>query len=148
MFACNLDKTVNVDITAPTGPTGPTGATGPTGPTGIEGPTGPTGIEGPTGAGFTDLSGDVPQIAFFTSTSSIAGDYDLIFPQTVSQNQIKLNAYDPTYNTNPGPGGRIIVGNTTNSASANTIDSRISAWFWCSFNYERLYSTHRCFSII
>jgi len=64
MFACNLDKTVNVDITAPTGPTGstgpmgptgptgeqgPTGTQGPTGPIGIQGPTGPTGMQGPTG---------------------------------------------------------------------------------------------------
>jgi len=46
MFACNLDKTVNVDITAPTGPQGPPGPTGSIGPTG---PIGPTGIEGPTG---------------------------------------------------------------------------------------------------
>ena len=28
MFACNLDKTINVDITAPTGPTGPIGLRG------------------------------------------------------------------------------------------------------------------------
>ena len=135
MFACNLGKSVKVNF--PIGPTGPIGPVGPTGPTGadsmVTGPTGPDGIQGPTGqqgitgAGFTDISGDVPQIAFFTSTSSIAGDYNLIFPQTVSQNQIKLNAYDPTYNTNPGPGGRIIVGNTTNSASANTIDINANA---------------------
>lgn len=122
MFACNLDKRINVDITAPTGPTGSTGPTGPTGPTGITGQTGPTGIEGPTGTGFTDLSGDEPQIAFFTSSNSIAGDYNLIFPQSTTSNQIKLNAYDLAYNTNPGGGGRLIIGNTTNSLAGNTID--------------------------
>lgn len=130
MLACNLGNSVKVNF--PVGPTGPIGATGPTGPTGadstVTGPTGPDGIQGPTGqqgatgAGFTDISGDEPQIAFFTSTNSIAGDYNLIFPQSTTSNQIKLNAYDPTYNTNPGGGGRIIIGNTTNSLSANTID--------------------------
>jgi len=57
MFACNLDKTLNVDITAPTGPTGSTGPIGPTGPTGEIGPTGAgssvTGPTGPTGADST-----------------------------------------------------------------------------------------------
>jgi hypothetical protein len=68
MFACNLDKTVNVDITAPTGPTGPTGATGATGATGPMGPTGPT---GPTGAGSTVAGPTGPTGADSTVTGPI-----------------------------------------------------------------------------
>ncbi|WP_373164710.1 hypothetical protein [Agathobaculum sp. Marseille-P7918] len=43
---------------APTGPTGPSGATGPTGPSGATGPTGPSGPTGPTGpSGATGPTG-------------------------------------------------------------------------------------------
>ena len=90
MFACNLDKTVNVDIISPTGSTGPPGPVGPVGPTGPQGPPGsqgPTGAQGPTGPqgptgtqGPTGPTRAMATYSFATTRFTVSTDISGVLP--------------------------------------------------------------------
>jgi len=69
--------------TGPQGPIGNTGATGATGAQGPKGDTGATGPQGPTGpSGSVGGTGTATQVAFWTTTTTQAGDANLYWDNT------------------------------------------------------------------